>query len=213
MTTPTTPIVSGALRQPGPDAVEPDRALGGVLLVGGLIGAVAAVVLLLEKIALAADPNYVPSCSIDPVLSCGSIMRTAQSAAFGFPNPVIGVAAFPVVAAAGALVLARVALPRWFWLALQFGVTAGLAFIGWLIVQSLVVIGALCPYCMVVWAVVIPIMWFTTAHNLAAGHLDFGAPGRALARRRGLVLALAYLAVVVAVIATFPAYWASAVGL
>ena len=189
-----------------------DRVLGGVLLGGGLVGAVAAAVLLLEKVALLADPGYVPSCSIDPVLSCGSVMRTAQAAAFGFPNPIIGVATFPVVAVAGALVLAGTPLPRWFWLGLQFGATAGVAFVGWLIVQSLAVIGALCPYCMVVWVVTIAIAWFVTARNLGAGDLDFGAPGRTLARRRGLVLALLYLVVVVAVVASFPAYFAAAVG-
>ena len=191
----------------------PDRVLGGVLLGGGLVGAVAAVVLLLEKVALLADPGYVPSCSIDPVLSCGSVMRTVQAAAFGFPNPILGVAAFPVVAVAGALVLAGTPLPRWFWLGLQFGATAGVAFVGWLIVQSLAVIGALCPYCMVVWVVTIAIAWFVTARNLGAGNLDFGAPGRTLARRRGLVLALLYLVVVAAVVASFPAYFAATVGL
>jgi uncharacterized membrane protein len=190
-----------------------DRLLGAVLLGGGLVGAVAAVILLLEKVALLADPGYVPSCSIDPVLSCGSVMRTAQAAAFGFPNPVLGVASFPVVAVAGALVLTGTPLPRWFWLGLQFGATAGLAFVGWLIVQSLVVIGALCPYCMVVWVVTIAVAWFVTARNLDAGDLDFGRPGRRLARRRGLVLALVYLAVVIAVVASFPAYWAATVGL
>ena len=94
-------------------------------------------------------------------------MRTAQAAAFGFPNPVMGVASFPVVAAAGALVLSGVRLPRWFWLALQFGVTVGLAFVAWLIVQSLAVIGALCPYCMVVWTVTIAIAW--VHHRLQPG--------------------------------------------
>ncbi len=190
-----------------------DGVLGGVLLAGGLLGAVAAVVLLLEKLALLADPGYAPSCNIDSVLSCGSVMRTAQAAVFGFPNPILGVASFPVVAMAGALVLAGTPLPRWFWLGLQFGATAGVAFVGWLIVQSLVVIGALCPYCMVVWAVTIAIAWLVTARNLDAGDLDFGGPGRRLARRRGLVLALAYLVVAVAVVASFPAYWASTVGL
>ena len=41
----------------------------------------------------------------------------------------------------------------------------------WLIFQSLYVIGALCPYCMAVWAVTIPICWYVTLHNLERGHL------------------------------------------
>ena len=112
---------------PHPDP-RPVRGVGAVLLVGGLVGGLTAVVLLLEKLALLADPAYVPSCSIDPVLSCGTIMRTAQATAFGFPNPLIGVATFPVVATVGALVLSGVALPRWTWLSLQFGSMAGLTY-------------------------------------------------------------------------------------
>jgi uncharacterized membrane protein len=187
--------------------------VGWVLLVGGLVGAVTALVLLVEKLRLLTDPGYVPSCSIDPVLSCGSIMRTAQASVLGFPNPVIGLATFPVVAALGALVLGRVELPRWTWLALQFGATAGLGFVLWLMGESLLVIHALCPYCMVVWAAVIPLFWYTTVHNMAAGHLGGGRVAAALVRRHGVVLAAAYLAVVVAVVAAFPGYWASVVGL
>ena len=88
-----------------PAAVEPattSRATGGVLLVGGLVGAVVSLLLLLDKLALLADPTFVPSCSIDPVLSCGTIMRTAQASVLGFPNPVIGLVTFPVAAALGA---------------------------------------------------------------------------------------------------------------
>jgi hypothetical protein len=66
---------------------------------------------------------------------------------------------------------------------------------------------------MVVWVVTIAVAWFVTARNLGAGELDFGAPGRGIARRRGLVLALVYLVLVAAVVASFPAYFASAIGL
>lgn len=211
--TPASPTGSGPADLLAPTDPAPSRGLGRLLLIGGAIGAVAAFVLVLEKISALTDPGYVPSCSIDPVLSCGSIMRTAQASVFGFPNPLIGMATFPLVALAGALVVGRVELPRWFWLGLQFGTTAGVAFVHWLIVQSLGVIHALCPYCMVVWTVMIPIFWFVTTHNLAAGHLELGAVGRALVRFRYAVLAVWYLAIVVAIIAAFPDYWASTVGL
>ena len=192
---------------------RPVRGVGAVLLVGGLVGGLTAVVLLLEKLALLADPAYVPSCSIDPVLSCGTIMRTAQATAFGFPNPLIGVATFPVVATVGALVLSGVALPRWTWLSLQFGSMAGLGFVLWLMGESLLVIHALCPYCMVVWVVVIAVCWAVTVHNMDVGHLGGGPVAAALVRRRGVVLTLALLALAVAVFLAFPDYWVSAVGL
>ena len=45
-----------------------------------------------------------------------------------------------------------VELPRWVWLGLNLGALFGFGFAIWLITQSLYVIGALCPWCMVVWA-------------------------------------------------------------
>lgn len=67
---------------------------------------VASAALLIERIVLVGDPSYVASCSFNPVLSCGSVMTSEQAALFGFPNPVLGVAAFPVVIATGAGLLA-----------------------------------------------------------------------------------------------------------
>jgi uncharacterized membrane protein len=153
-----------------------DRLIGWILTAGGLVGALAAFVLTVEKVALLKDPSYTPSCSINPILSCGSIMTTAQAEVFGFPNPLIGVAAFPVVAATGAAVLAGARLPRWWWLSLQAGALFGVVFVHWLFVQSLYRIGALCPYCMVVWVVMILIFSYLTLHNAERGHLP--APRR-----------------------------------
>jgi uncharacterized membrane protein len=191
----------------------PPRGVGAVLLVGGLVGAVVALVLLIDEIRLLEDPTFVPSCSIDPVLSCGTIMRTWQASLFGFPNPVIGLVTFPVAAALGALVLGGVTLPRWAWWGLQVGTTLGLLFIHWLIVQSLAVIGALCPWCMVAWVAVIAVFWFTTLHNLRAGNLGGAPAGAGFARRHGWGLAAWYLAIVAAIVATFPAWAAGLVGL
>ncbi len=58
----------------------------------------------------------------------------------------------------GVLAVAKVSLPRWYWGGLAIGTLLGVGFIHWLIFQSLYRIGALCPYCMVVWAVTIPLL-------------------------------------------------------
>jgi len=138
-----------------------------LLAVGGLIGLAAATVLLVEKIALIEDPSYVPSCSINPILSCGSVMKTTQAEAFGFPNPILGVIGFSIVTTTGMALLGGATLRRWYWLGLQAGVTFGVGFVHWLIFQSLYRIDALCPYCMVVWVVTIPIFLSVTLRNLA----------------------------------------------
>lgn len=137
-----------------------------LLLVGGAVGLTASAVLTVEKVALLRDPAYVPSCSINPILSCGSVMTKPQAEAFGFPNPLLGIAGFAVVTTIGAALLAGASFRCWFWLGLQAGVTFGVVFVHWLIFQSLYRIQALCPYCMAVWAVTVPIFWYVTLRNL-----------------------------------------------
>lgn len=192
-----------------------DRALAWLLVLGGLVGLTAAFVLMVEKVELLQDPSYIPTCSLNPVLSCGSVMSTDQAELFGFPNPLLGIAGFSVVAATGATVLAGARLARWYWLGLQVGVTAAMVFVGWLIFQSLYRIGALCPYCMVVWAVTLPLFWFVTLRNASAGALGAGvADSRVLrfVRQWDLVaLTLAYVVVLGLITEQFWYYWSTLV--
>ncbi|WP_336031518.1 vitamin K epoxide reductase family protein [Geodermatophilus sp. FMUSA9-8] len=195
--------------------VPADRATGWLLLAGGLLGLAASFVLAVEKYALLADPAYVPTCSLNPVLSCGSVMSSPQAELFGFPNPLLGVASFPVVVVTGALLLAGTRLPGWFWAGLQVGVTAAVALVHWLIVSSLYRIGALCPYCMVVWAVTIPLFWYVTLRNLAAvqHRLPPGLRRTAAAVRAGHGIALTawFLLITAAIAERFWLYWSTLV--
>ncbi|MER7070603.1 vitamin K epoxide reductase family protein [Terrabacter sp. NPDC000476] len=192
------------------DAIPFRRRGGGlawVLTSAGMLGLLAAATLLVEKIALLRDSTYVPSCSINPVLSCGSVMTSPQAEAFGVPNPLLGVVGFTVVTTTGVALLAGARLPRWFWLGLQIGVTAGVGFVHWLIAQSLYVIGALCPYCILVWVVTITLFVGVTARNLAAGLRTRSAALRHLPRWAPTV-GLGWLAVIAALIGVrFWDYW------
>ncbi|UUV35874.1 vitamin K epoxide reductase family protein [Amycolatopsis roodepoortensis] len=187
------------------------RLLPWLLAGAGMVGLAAALILTVEKIALLRDPDYIPTCSINPVLSCGSIMSTPQAEAFGFPNPLLGIAGFAVVTTVGVGILAGARFARWFWLGLQAGVTFGVVFVHWLIYQSLYKISALCPYCMIVWAVTIPIFWYTTLYNLQHGHLPVPDSWRAAVRKLAgfhtVVLTVWYLAIAVAVLQAFWDYW------
>lgn len=190
-----------------------DRRLAAGLVVGGLIGLVASAVLLVERIRLAQDSDYVPTCSLNPIISCGSVMESAQASVLGFPNPLIGVAAFPVVVATGAALLAGGRLARWYWLGLQVGVSAALGLVMWLAFQSLYRIGALCPYCMIVWAVVIPLFWYVTLRNLGSGAFGQAAassPATAVARAwHAPLLLAAYLLVLTLITVRFWPYWST----
>lgn len=193
--------------------MDADRRLAAGLAGGGVVGLVASAVLLVERLRLAEDSDYVPTCSINPIISCGSIMESAQASILGFPNPVIGVAAFPVVAATGAALLAGGRLARWYWLGLQAGVTAALALVGWLVFQSLYRIGALCPYCMLVWAVVIPTFWYVTLRNLATGVFGPAAARSHIVRVmrdwHAPVLLLTFLLVLGLIVVEFWSYWST----
>lgn len=196
-----------------PDAADRETRFGIWLLAAGTVGLLVAVVLLVEKIALIQDPSYVPTCSLNPVLSCGSIMESVQAELFGFPNPILGIAGFPVLIVTGAALLAGARLARWYWVALQAGVTAAMVLVGWLIFQSLYRIGALCPYCMVVWVVVIPTFWYLTLRNLERGR--FGRKAARSKVTRGLVawhaplLLGVYLLVIALIAIEFWDYWST----
>ena len=198
------------------DEATPPRALAWLLLAGGLLGVAASLVLAIEKYALLADPSYVPTCSLNPVLSCGSVMISPQAAAFGFPNPLLGVAGFPVVAATGAAMLAGARLAAWYWAGLQIGTTAAVVFVHWLIFSSLYRIGALCPYCMVVWAVTIPVFWYVTMRNTGAIAPRLpGALRRALGlaqRRSGVILTVWFLVIAAGIVQRFWLYWSTLLG-
>ena len=143
-----------------------DRTVGWVLLVAGLVGFAAAFVLAVEKYWLLTNPFYTPSCSVNATISCGPVMSSWQAAVFGFPNPYLGIAGFAVVAATGAMLLAGGRLAGWYLIGLQVGAVLGTVFVGWLMVQSLTVIHALCPYCMAAWVATFATVWYVSLSTL-----------------------------------------------
>lgn len=188
---------------------DSDRRFGWFLTVSGIIGLIASATLLVEKMALLQNPDHIPSCNFNPVMSCSSVMTQPQAEAFGIPNPVIGVAGFAAVAMIGASVLAGAVFRRWYWICAQVGVTFAVTFIHWLIWQSLYSIGALCPWCIVVWAVTIPVFWFVTVRNLRGWTR---APWvTALTRYQGAILTAWYLLVCALITVRFWDYWSSLV--
>ncbi len=178
------------------------------VLIAGVVGLAAALTLTIEKIEILINPKYVPTCSINPVLSCGSVMITPQASLFGFPNPLIGVVAFTVVLVTGVLTVTKVPLPRWYWAGLTVGTLLGAVFVHWLIFQSLYRIGALCPYCMVVWAVTIPLL-VVVASIAMAPHSSGSVLVRTLYAWRWSVVALWFTAVALLILVRFWNYWST----
>ena len=187
------------------------KAIGPILAICGGVGLLAAFTLAVEKLRIVEDPTYIPTCSINPILSCGSVMTTEQAEAFGFPNPFLGVAGFAALTALGVALLGGARFPRWLWLAVQVGLTFAVAFVHWLFFQSLYEIEALCPYCMVVWVVTIVAFLYCTLHNLGQGNLSVPSGMRGVAdlavRYHGVLLAVWFGLLVALIGEAFWDYW------
>lgn len=180
------------------------------ILLAGVLGLVASATLTIEKIEILINPAYVPSCNLNPVVACGSVMTTPQASAFGFPNSLIGIVAFAVVTVTGVLAVAKVPLPRWYWVGMTIGTLLGAAFVHWLIVQSLYRIGALCPYCMVVWVVTISLL--VVVASIAFGPAGDGTGGvvvRELHRWRWSIATIWFTAVFLLIVVRFWDYWST----
>ena len=179
-----------------------------IFVVGGIIGIFASIELIIQKIAVLSDPDFVPNCDINPILSCGSVISTEQASLFGFPNPVLGVIGFTIVIMFGALLFTGVELPRLMWLGLNFGALAGMVFVIWLVSQSLYAIGALCPWCMVVWAVTIPIFWQVTTDNLASKRLSLGSGlSEIIVTLKWILIAGSYLVIMALIFVRWQDFW------
>lgn len=175
-----------------------------LLLITGVIGWLASGALVLEKLEVLKDPNYVTVCDVNPFVSCGAVMQTPQSSVFGFPNMFIGIVAFAVIITTAVGILAGAKYSRGYWLGLQAGVTLGFAFVVWLWSQALYVIHVLCPFCMVVWAAMIPLFVWVSIRNITTGVIK--APPALVKLLSGsgwIIVALLYIAVIATIFFSF----------
>ncbi|MEX0151453.1 vitamin K epoxide reductase family protein [Microbacterium sp. LMI1-1-1.1] len=173
------------------------------LIIAGIIGWYAAFSLTMDRFTLLADPTASASCDINILVQCSANLTSAQGSVFGFPNPLIGLAAWIAPVVVGFALLAGARFARWFWVAFWAGMLFAFSFVCWLISQSIFVLGTLCPWCMVTWSVVIPSFYAVTLHLLRTGVVPVGERGREIADRLMAWVPLMALAsyVVIAVLA------------
>ena len=122
------------------------------MLVSSLLSLTASLVLSIDAVLLAADPDAALSCNISSKISCGAVGVTWQANLLGFPNAFIGLIAEPVVITLAVAALGGVRFPRWFMNSAMGVYLIGLAFAYWLFFQAYFVIGALCPWCLLITA-------------------------------------------------------------
>lgn len=142
------------------------------MILAGILGWIAAFTLTLERLHVATNPEATLSCDLNPFISCKSVMLTEQARLLGFPNPLIGLAAFIFPIAVGFAILAGAKFALWFWRMFATGITMGFLFVIWLWTQSTFVINVLCPYCMVAWVAMVPLFWTVILFLVREGVID-----------------------------------------
>jgi uncharacterized membrane protein len=174
-----------------------DRTLAVVLVVLGAVAFLASGELAIERYLTLVDPMHALSCSINPLVDCGPAMNSWQGRLLGFPNPYLGLVAFPVVITTGVLWLTGYRPPRWYRLSLLGGTVLGEALIFFLMFTILHELRSICLYCAVVWTCMWPLLWLQVVHALQTRALP--APDglrRFAVGNRGLVLGLGYVVAV-----------------
>ncbi|WP_381814235.1 vitamin K epoxide reductase family protein [Streptomyces nigra] len=167
-----------------------------LLVLCGAAGLLASWVITLDKFKLLEDPDFVPGCSLNPVLSCGSVMESDQAEVFGFPNPMLGLVTYGIVVCVGVSLLAGAAFPRWYWLTFEAGCLFGIGFVSWLQFESLYRINALCLWCCLAWIATITLFWYVTSFVVRAGLLPVPAAVRSFLDDFTWVLPVLHIGVV-----------------
>jgi uncharacterized membrane protein len=150
------------------------------MLISSLLGLTASLVLAIDAVVLAADPNAALSCNISATISCAKVGVTWQANLLGFPNAFIGLIAEPVVITIAVAALGGVLFPRWFMNSAMAVYSIGLGFAYWLFLQAYFVIGAMCPWCLLITATTTTVFMSLLRVNLADN--TFGLPPGAHAR-------------------------------
>jgi len=151
--------------------IRDDRWIFLSMLIGAIFSLVAAFVLSVEAVELAKNPNADLSCSISVVVNCATVALHPTAAFFGFPNSFIGLMAESVVITVAIAGLAGVKFPRRFMFAAQIGYTLGLLFAALLFYISFNIIGALCPWCLVVTLSTTFVFFSMTRYNIREENL------------------------------------------
>jgi uncharacterized membrane protein len=143
------------------------------MLVGAIFSLIAAFVLAVEAVELAGNPFARLSCSINTVINCATVAVHPSSSIFGFPNAFLGLLAEPVVITVAIAGIGGVKFPRKFMFAAQVCYTLGFLFAYSLLYTSTFVIGALCPWCLLVTLSTTLVFFSMTRYNIGEGNLYF----------------------------------------
>lgn len=148
-----------------------NRWIFGSMLVGALLSLLASFVLSVDAIKLAENPDAALACSINVVVNCATVATHESASMFGFPNSFLGIMAESIVITVAIAGLMGVVFPRKFMFVAQLGYTAGFIFALYLLYLSVFVIGALCPWCLLVTVTTTFVFFAITRYNIRENNL------------------------------------------
>ncbi|CAG7655228.1 vitamin K epoxide reductase family protein [Actinacidiphila bryophytorum] len=199
-------------QRPAADGIAAGKPFTWLLLISGALGLLASFVITDDKFRLLQakldGKTLHLSCSLNPVISCGDVMQSDQAHVFGFQNPIIGLAAFPVLMTLAMGMFAGARYKPWFWYGLQAGGLFGVCFVSWLQYQTIYNINAVCLWCCLAWVVTIATFWYTAVHNIKHGLIKVPAKARALVLEfHWVVPVLWYGVIAMLILVHFWYYW------
>jgi uncharacterized membrane protein len=148
---------------------SPGRALAIFWIAVGVVGWAVSFLLYLEYVGQLRGADALVNCSFSVVVTCGPNLLTPGGNLLGFSNAILGIVLFLGPIYAGVTSLASIdGQRRWYWRAYTGFVAAAVVFVHVLAVRSIYEYGSLCPWCMIVWLVTIPLFWVTLGWTLRA---------------------------------------------
>lgn len=186
------------------ERTQPTNLVGRIiLLILNVAGVLISLRIYLEKLELQNNPNYVPSCSVDGIITCSKVMDSQQAAAFfGIPNPLIGIVGFTLLTIL-TLITFKYALPNWVNVLTAVGTAGALIFCFWLATQALYVIVALCVWCFAIWLITSILFW--TYVNALLKTNEVLQPSAALITHTARIITIAVFLFMIW--NAFPDYW------
>jgi len=146
-----------------------------VYLLASVAAIIASFTLSADALYSARHPDELLNCDVNAKVSCSAVAQSWQAEIIklgnlSFPNAFFGIAAESVFITIAVLGLSKVIFPRWFTFCHWLGNLAALAYAYWLLSQSLFVINALCPWCIL-------LMFSTTVQFMALSHATVTVQG------------------------------------
>lgn len=153
-----------------PPGIRPGAALAVWWILAGLIGWGVAFMIYREYIGQLTDVAPTFSCDISPLVTCGPNLLSPAGNLLGFTNAILGMVLFlgPVFAGVAALA-APGGMRAWYWRVFAAFTLGGYLLVHVFAYRSVFEFGSLCPWCMIIWLVTIPLFVTVAGWTLRAG--------------------------------------------